>query len=163
MAQGDSETPKKGWPWGRIALGISLALNLMVAGIVLGGLLSHRHDFGHDRRGDRFAEVGPYSRALDDEDRAALRQELRRSWPQGRQNRQAVRAGFDEVLSALRSEPFEVGRVEAVLTSQSERISDHLTITRGLLLDRMAQMSPDERAAFADRLEQVLRRGPPRR
>ena len=33
---------------------------------------------------------------------------------------------------------------------------------RGLLLEHLAGLSDAERAAFADRLEEVLRRGPPR-
>lgn len=163
MAKAETETPKRGWRWGRVVLGLSLALNVLVLGVVLGGILGHRHDFDRDRHSDRFAEIGPYSRALTETDRAALRARLREAAPQVRQNRKAVRESFDAVLAALRAEPFEVDRVETLLVSQSDWISDQIAITRRVLLDRLGQMSPEERRAFADRLEQVLRRGPPRR
>lgn len=163
MANGETGAPKTGRRWGRVLLGLSLALNVLVLGVVLGGILGHRHDDGPDRRDDRFAEVGPYSRALSDADRAALRNELRAAWPQLRENRTAVRDSFREVLAALRAEPYDPGRVETLLVAQSDRISSQIALTRGLLLSRLAEMSPDERKAFADRLEQVIRRGPPRR
>ncbi|SIO57302.1 Uncharacterized membrane protein [Rhodovulum sp. ES.010] len=147
--------------WVRIALVASLALNLLVLGMIGGAMLGHRHD---GPRGASFGpgELGPYGRAFSAPDRDALRAALRAEAPRLRANREGVRAGFRDVLAALRAEPFDQARVEAALQAQQARLRDQMGLTRRLMLERVAAMSPEERSAFADRLEEVLRRGPPR-
>ncbi|MCE8472521.1 hypothetical protein LZ189_26365, partial [Rhodovulum sulfidophilum] len=64
---------------------------------------------------------------------------------------------------ALRGETFDADRIAAVLDRQEARVQAHAEMVRKLMLDRLSAMSPDERSAFADRLERVLRHGPPGR
>jgi hypothetical protein len=68
-----TETGKKRLPWGRIVLAVSLAFNLLIAGMYVGAKFSGK---GPDKRGDR-SQIsalagGPYGRALSREDRKAL-------------------------------------------------------------------------------------------
>ncbi|MBN2905809.1 MAG: periplasmic heavy metal sensor [Rhodobacteraceae bacterium] len=146
--------------WVRVALGLSLALNLLIVGVIGGAVLSH------GRQGPPVAlapgDFGPYSRALSEEDRAALRTALRAQAPRLRENRTAVRAGFKDLLTALRADPYDPARVSALLAAQQARVEDQAGLVRDLVLTRVAQMHSEERAAFADRLERVLRHGPPR-
>ena len=48
--------------------------------------------------------------------------------------------------------------VEAMMAAQSARIEERLTLGRALLLDRLDAMSPEARAAMADRLETARRK-----
>ncbi|GAA0285532.1 periplasmic heavy metal sensor [Rhodovulum strictum] len=145
--------------WVRVALVASLALNLMVLGVVGGAVL--KRDMP-PRAGFVPGDYGPYSRALSEPDREALRAAYRAEAPRLRENREAVRQSFRDLQAALRAEPYDHARVVALVEAQQARVQDHATLMRGLTLDRVAAMNPEERAAFADRLERVLRRGPPR-
>ena len=145
--------------WMRVALIVSLALNFLILGIVGGAVLSHERGGLRGELGP--ASFGPYGRAFDAEDRAALRQAIRAEAPRLRQNRQAVRQGFRDLLAALRTQPYDAAQVAAIIDRQQAHLRDQMTLMRGLMLDRVAAMTPEQRAAFADRLEAILRRGPP--
>lgn len=147
--------------WVRIALVASLGLNLLILGVVGGAVLSHR-DRLPPGSASVLGEIGPYGRALSQSDRDAVRAALRAEGPRLRENRKAVRQGFQDLLSALRAEPYDQARVTSILNAQQARVQDQAGLLRGLLLERVAAMDAEERAAFADRLETVLRRGPPR-
>lgn len=147
--------------WVRALLVVSLALNLMVVGIVGGAILGHRG--GPPRADLGEAAYGPYARALAEADREALRQAMRSELPRLRANREAVRRGFRDLLGALQAEPYAPERVAEILETQEARVGDQGRIWRGLLVERLSTMTAEERKSFAERLEQVLRRGPPRR
>ncbi|MGC9369235.1 MAG: periplasmic heavy metal sensor [Paracoccaceae bacterium] len=149
--------------WVKLALVLSLAVNLLVVGLVAGTGLNRLHD--HDRHhppGGELIDYGPYARALSPEGRDRLRAAFRARRPEFRANREALRAGFAELLAALRATPYDPGRAAAVLEAQQGRVEAQTALVRGLLLEHLAGLSDAERAAFADRLETVLRHGPPR-
>lgn len=153
-----TETPRTR-TWVRVALVASLALNLLILGIVGGAMLGHRDRPPHAALGP--GDHGPYGRALAEADREALRAAIRAEAPRIRETRRAVRQGFRDLLAALRAAPYDHGQVVAVMEAQQARVHEQAALMRGLMLDRVAAMSPEERAAFADRLERVIRRGPP--
>ncbi|TCP60834.1 putative membrane protein [Rhodovulum bhavnagarense] len=165
MAEGRTrnETAPPTRTWVRVMLIASLALNLLILGMVGGAVVGHR---GASTRADLGeAAYGPYARALADEDRAALRAAMRSQAPRLRENRKAVRQGFNDLLDALRAEPYMPEHVAVILATQEAHARDQGEIWRDLMTERLAAMTPEQRAAFADRLERVLRRGPshPRR
>lgn len=152
---------RPGLPRGvRWLLFASLALNLLVAGLVFGALL------GDDRRGGRprpaELSLGPFARALEPGDRREVlrslndRPDLR---PPGRED---WAAAFAEVVAALRAEPFDQPRAATALAEQSGRVAEVERAVQEALLARLAAMTPAERTAFADRLEAELRKGPGR-
>ncbi|PTN01643.1 putative membrane protein [Rhodovulum imhoffii] len=162
----DSQKPG-GRRWGRLVLSLSLALNLLVAGLVVGAVLSHANGVRHAVPGahSRISDYGPYTRALSDTDRRELRARMRTQSDRLRDNRQAVREGFTRLLSALRSETLDPEQVKQILEEQHARVDDQGRFIRGLLVQQIAEMTPGERAAFADRLERMMhryRRGPVR-
>jgi uncharacterized membrane protein len=136
---------------------VSLALNLLVAGLVVGALLRHDGPRRHMAMGP-----GPFAQALSAEDRRAILTSLRDRpgfGPPGREERQQAMA---EVLAALRSEPFDRSRAEAAMASQADRLATVEGAIRGAMIERIASMSSQDRAAFAERLEGELKRGPDR-
>jgi uncharacterized membrane protein len=157
MVQGD-ETPKAKAP-GRglkTALVVSLAVNLLVAGIVGGAVLSHGDRGAHDMRRD--VGFGPYTEALSREDRAALFKAFMAASPGFRDMRREVRQDFSRLVGALRAEPWDASAVEAVIDAQTTRTAERLDLGRRLLIERIVQMSPEQRRAFADRIEAAPRR-----
>jgi uncharacterized membrane protein len=143
--------------WLMPAFLVSLALNLLVAGMVVGWMGNKR---GPDNPDDRRAGalVGtPFVRALPPDDRRALARELQSNRTALRDNREALRARFDTLLAALRADPFDPEAVRQVLADQRNTASARQDIGEELLIARLAAMTPDARRAYADRLNQALR------
>jgi uncharacterized membrane protein len=141
--------------WMKIALVVSVALNLAVAGLVLGAWLGD----GPHKGMPRDLSFGPFSDALSDADRRALRKDLMGRAGEFRSSREAARAEFVALLNALRADPFDPAAMTAALTAIETRNAERLDLGRSLIEARLIAMSAAERKAFADRLEKGLRRG----
>jgi uncharacterized membrane protein len=160
------ETPKKKTgtgmrPWLKVVLFASLALNLAVAGLVIGAAVNYGPRDGHrPPRVDMM--MGPYTHALSPKDRRAIGEQLRHEYRAERPSRAEIRAQFDKVLVALRAQPFDAATVEKLLKHQLEVGLERQAIGQRLLLQRLADMSEAERIEFAQRLEDGLnkRKGP---
>lgn len=156
-ARTGSGAPKGGW---RVLLVLSLALNLAVIGVVGGALLRGEKGLRPPPRFD--VAAGPYGAALSPEDRRAIAMRLRQSEAGRAMSPRARRAAMAELVGALRADPFDVQRVADILADQRRRSQDLVLELEAAILDRVATMTPDERAAFADRLEAAAsRRGRP--
>jgi hypothetical protein len=165
----DAPAPRAPGRWLKAALVVSLALNLAVAGIVAGALLGERRDARRPPPAELARELGlgPYTRALDIADRRALGAAVRervRAASGPRAIRAEIRQDFAQVLAALRAEPFDPGRVAALIAAQGARAEARRELGAALLLERLAAMDAGARAAYADRLEAGLHRlaRPPR-
>ncbi|QFS81690.1 hypothetical protein FIU97_02735 [Roseivivax sp. THAF40] len=132
----------------KIILFLSLALNLVVAGLFV-GLWA---DKGPPRRDGAPTGIA-FMRALEPEDRRGLALDLRgmREADRAAQRREIARG-----LEILRSDPFEPEAFVSVLDAMAERGQTLRRMGQDALLARVAEMSPAERAAYADRLEARL-------
>lgn len=139
----------------KIALALSVALNLAVAGLVVGARMGD----GPHRGMPRDMSFGPFSEALDSDDRRAIRKALMERLGEFREQRAAARAEFETLLTALRADPFDPEALKSALDALEARNAERLDLGRSLIETRLIGMSPQERAAFADRLEKGLRRG----
>lgn len=139
----------------KIALAVSVALNLAVAGLAAGAWLRDGPHGGMPRD----MSFGPFSEALDDADRKSIRRSLLERVGEFREQRKAAKAEFEALLVALRAEPFEPAAMQAALAAIEARNSERLELGRTLIETRLIEMSPEARRAFADRLEKGLRRG----
>lgn len=156
MAEAEVTKPKSGGRWTTWALIASLALNLFVAAAVVGAAMRH-HRMPH---GDvREVGFGPFTEALTREDRAALRDAFIAAAPGLREMRREAEAGFARLAASLRAEPWDRAATEAALVEQAARTTDRLDLGRKLLLERLETMTPEARAALADRIEAVTARG----
>lgn len=147
-----ARTPKAGRGM-KIALILSLTLNLLILGVMAGAMLAHGGP--DDPRRVREVGFGPYTDALAPEDRKALRDAFVKAVPDFRANREEARADVQRLAEAIRAEPYNRAAVEAVMASQTDRIESRLTIGRNLLLDRLDAMGPEARMALAERLEKM--------
>ena len=151
-----SETPKRRLSTGlRILLGVSLTLNLLVAGIVIGAVL--RADRLHMRGEPANAGLMLY-RALPGEDRRALRQSLRGAIDGVRQRE--TRIG-PELAAALTAEPFDIDAIRTLVERQHSVLVTGQAAMRETWYQLVADMTPQERIDYADRITEAMKR--PRR
>lgn len=149
-------------PWLKVVLFASLALNLAVAGLVIGAAVKYGPKDGpRPPRVDMM--MGPYTHALSHKDRRAIGEQLRREYRAERPSRAQVRAQFEQVLSALRAQPFQPDALDALLQTQLEAGQERQAIGQRLLLQRLSAMSDAERAEFAERLEEGLNNRKPQK
>ena len=157
----DHSTPpetKRRRRWVMPLLFISLAINLLVAGVILGAL-SQRGD--RDSRADGPARSllgAPFVQALEPEDRRALGRDILRNRDKLQKNRINLRRRFDELLEELRKEDFDRARVSSLLSEQRSLAISRQDVGETLLLDRLDSMSFEDRRRYADRLDKSLRR-----
>lgn len=159
------ETPKPGRRWLRWALIASLAVNLIFVGLIAGAAYRHAGGPGAvavaNGHGPR-SYATPYVRALPRDVRRALFRDMRQG-DRGIPDRAGRRAMYNEVLAALRAEPFDADAVAGLVRRQGQVALDLQTAAEGAWLAQVGQMTVPERAAYADRVEEELRRGPHRR
>lgn len=131
------------WPWLKIALGVSLALNLVVAGVVIGAVA--RPGGPDPRRGEPVGAA--LFRDLPREDRRAMWRAMNGA---KRPDWQAERT---EIAALLRATPFDAAALGEYLDRRQQDHAERLLLVRKKWLERVGAMTDDERAAFAERLE----------
>lgn len=143
----------------RILLILSLALNLLVVGLVAGAWA-----FGPHHRQPRGVDLvlGPVARALDEEDRRAIRDRLIEQPELRRSGRAERRETQQALITALRAEPFDPDALASLLDAEQNRAQAVQRAAREAFLARLAEMEPQARRDFADRLASEMRRGPER-
>ncbi|MGJ8585406.1 MAG: periplasmic heavy metal sensor [Marinosulfonomonas sp.] len=154
-----SETKKnvvRGWP--RVLLFGSLAMNLLIVGLLAGAVLRH----GPERR-ERVAELrdfglGPFGNAFTKSDRRAIGVAMKERAGDLRKNRDVFRQEFTLLLDALRATPFDAQAVQDSVVAQRLEIEARQDIGQQLVLERISAMSDEDRAKFADRLERSMNR-----
>ncbi|MFT6675890.1 MAG: putative membrane protein [Sulfitobacter sp.] len=142
----------------RWALGLSLAVNLVIVGAIAGAVYRHSGGGGKDRYHgpDMRSYATPYVRALPRDAQRALHDALRdRAGPKP-PSRSERKAQYAQMLTALRRDPFDQQSVQDILRAQSQAVIGMQDAAHGVWLQQISAMSDAERAAFADRLEQQL-------
>lgn len=151
------ETAEKGRGL-RIALFLSLALNLVVMGAIGGWVLRHGSDV-QGLHAARLAQLGgPLTHALDAEGRRAVAQQLRNERDRQEARQKALRESFAGLLADLRAQPFDPVRVEARLAAQRTHVTGRLEAGHAALVAHLVAMGNERRAAYADRLQENLGR-----
>lgn len=146
----DNSGSKKNWL--RILLIVSLALNLLVIGLMIGAALRFG---GPDsvRHPPRSLGSALY-RALPDD----MRKEMRQHSRSGHEARR--RDGFrdvDAIVGAMRAVPFDGDRLRDLMNRQLEDREKFHRSVQDTWFQRISSMTDTERTAYADRLEEVVR------
>lgn len=143
--------------WMKVLLAVSLAVNLGVVGMLGGAALRGAGDRG--RPDARDIGFGPFSEALSPQDRQDLRRAFLRDGGNPRTMRHMMRAEVGTLLQVLRTEPLQEADLRAAFDRFRQRGQERLDLGQRLLADHIIAMSPDDRARFADRLEEMMARG----
>lgn len=151
-----TKPPRKGRGL-KIALAVSLALNLAIVGLVAGVALGRD---GPGRDGPprlHSMGLGPFALALSREDRDRLRDRIGTQADGMQSDRRAIGMALREVQAALRAQPFDRAAAEAAL-ARSRMASEALQARgHGALLDYLEQMTAEDRAELANTLERRMR------
>jgi hypothetical protein len=139
--------------WLRVLFGLSLALNLLVLGVV-GGAIIRFGGYDGMRVSTRSVGAAMY-RELPREDRRALWDGSR-----GLHNVDPARYKADAlvIVAAMRAVPFDANALRALLGEHATRRAVVQNAAQDGLLIRLSEMSDGERQAYADRLEEALNR-----
>lgn len=141
--------------WMRALLILSLALNLLVAGIVAGGLTGKLR---HPPPALGEVNLGAFTPALTDEDRRAIRD---RAMHEGLSYREAMRTARAEqaaIIAALRAEPWDREAIVGLMGQIQGRAATRMDLGGRLVLERLDAMSPGQRKELADRMEAAASR-----
>lgn len=147
--------------WMKLLLALSLALNLVVAGLVGGHALRKWSDGpyarveaepGLDRRQSRLLRMvpepaRPQARAI----LLARRDEIDRA-------RATMREAHLAFIEAIRAEPLDPERLEAALAQRHAASADFWRIGMEQMLEITRALDREQRAALADRFEERTRR-----
>lgn len=150
MSDANEQKPARMSLWLRLVFGVSLALNLAVAGVVAGAFFRPDH-----REGSRpHPPLGALLyRELAKEDRKALRRAALGT-RSDREDRRIEDA--QELAAALRAVPIDVVRINLVLDEQMDYLDAFQASVRAAWLERVSSMNDDERAAYAERLKDAM-------
>ncbi|WP_372840693.1 periplasmic heavy metal sensor [Phaeovulum sp.] len=150
------EAPRAGHGM-RIALVVSLTVNLLVLGVLVGGAIGiARHE---PRPAISDITLGTFTEALSAEDREALRVAAEAESLGLREMHRASREDYLALIEAVRAEPWDEAAARRAITAYGVRSKERIDAGERLMLERLADMGPLARRAFADRLEDALRRG----
>lgn len=135
--------------WMPIVLAISLGLNLAVAAAVAGAAWRHK---GPGDGGPRGAKGGGaiYLQALPHEARRAVLANLRSA--------RGPAPDTSLMIEALRQEPFDTKAAARALAARRDRGLARSEAGNAALLGHIATMTAQERAAYADRIEEISER-----
>lgn len=139
--------------WARRLLVASLAVNFLIIGTAVG--LGLRHD-PHDRGGyGRFyAEI---AETVADEDRRAEVKKILKSGRDGwRASRDQRNTAWISVADILARDPYDEAALSAIFAEEVETRGAQRLESRASLVKAFAIMTPEERAAVAERIREFV-------
>lgn len=147
----EDQDMKKNWNWTKTLLVISLGLNLLVAGMVVGSAFSHRKG----GRPDPFLGGGmrPYVSSLPEKQREHVRDRLLHNREAARAARQELRQSARNVRDAITAEPFDADALNTAFAAQRSVYDGIAANGHHALVEILAGMSDAERAQFIARLK----------
>lgn len=163
MSETQDQNQNRMRPGLRFLLVGSLAINLIVVGLLAGATV------GNKQAGTRGAPtgiggdiMGAFSQALSRQERREIGRNIRDFQRGQGEGRLRPRQELDAALEALRAQPFDPEPLALFLATQAEQSAERREISQQLWLKFVSDMSDAERAAYADRVVEMLsqRRGP---
>lgn len=141
--------------WMKVLLVVSLALNLLVLGAVFGAAVTGA---GKWRGPGGPGGPGALTHALNEADRKALKRQMMRGLMADRDKGQAYRDAMSELLGLLRAPAYDAEAVARGIGQVRSVFEARFDMGQALLVNRLGDMSAEERAAYADRLEAAVER-----
>ncbi len=153
MAEDQDMKPK--WNWTKTLLVVSLALNLLVAGVVVGAAFGHRKD----DRPDPFFGGGmrPYVASLPESQREHVRDRLLHNREAAREARQELRRSAQGVRDAMTTEPFDPDALNEAFAAQRSVYDAIAASGHHALVEILAGMTDAEREQFVAKLRSFRR------
>lgn len=151
---GDRDMKRK-WNWTKTLLVVSLGVNLLIAGMVVGSVFGHRSG----DRPDPFFGGGmrPYVASLPQNQREQVRDRLLRNHGAAREARQELRRSAQGVRDAITAEPFDAEALNSAFAAQ-RAVYDRIAANgHHALVEILSGMTDTERARFIEKLKSFRR------
>lgn len=144
--------------WMKVALVLSLVANMAVAGVYLGHMSKEtERKRGAERQIRWIVKFVPESRRADAEKLFdAKREQIRDLY------RDSAKF-LEEIVQAIRAEPFSHETVTAAMRARRENSEARRLLVEEATVELLSTLTPQERAHFADEMEQGLQRWRERR
>jgi len=142
--------PRNLW---KILFGISLALNLLIVGALGGAMLR----VGKGPVVKHRASGNLYMRALNFEDKKALRKELFKNKDSPKVIRAKEHSSYSSAVKILRKYPFDRKAFEDLLDQQTKYSKSRPSLARAVLITQIENMTKKERLIYSKRLEDLIR------
>ena len=147
----ETEKTRGGCPrWMKLALIVSLMLNVAVIGIIAG----HNMKDGARDPGVGNRQVEWILRLVPEDRRDFTKAHFAEVREPLKSLRTERREKLDEIITAVRADPFLPSELESVLEDRRTASFETRTLVHQRLVELMAVFSPEERAIFAERLEE---------
>ncbi len=148
----EKTTPKaKGTPrWIKLALIVSVAANLGIAGVIGGAAL--RAPEIHRNNLEAPDGVAMLARAMPQAHQRELREGLRDRRGDLRPDREALRSLRGRFVIALRAEPFDIDAVRDVFAAQRVMLSNLTAAGHDSVIAQIEKMTPRDRELYIRRL-----------
>ena len=141
--------PRNLW---KILFGISLALNLLIVGAIGGAILR----VGKGPMAKHHASGFLYMRALNFEDKKALRKELFRNKDGRKISRAKEHSSYISAVKILKKDPFDRKAFEDLLDEQTKHSKSRQSSARVALVTQITGMTKEERLIYSERLEDLV-------
>ena len=141
--------PRNLW---KILFGISLALNLLIVGALGGAMLR----VGKGPVLKHRASGNLYMRALNFEDKKALRKELFKNKDSRKVIRAKEHSSYSSAVKILRKYPFDRKAFEDLLDQQTKYSKSRPSSARAVLITQIENMTKEERLIYSKRLEDLI-------
>ena len=142
--------PRNLW---KILFGISLALNLLIVGALGGAMLR----VGKGPVVKHRASGNLYMRALNFEDKKALRKEVFKNKDSRKVIRAKEHSSYSSAVKILRKYPFDRKAFEDLLDQQTKYSKSRPSSARTVLITQIENMTKEERLIYSKRLEDLIR------
>ncbi|WP_299419305.1 periplasmic heavy metal sensor [uncultured Shimia sp.] len=136
----------------------SLALNVLIIGVVGGAVFSLRGGSDKGPVSDRFGS--PHIKALTFDDKREVGRAIRSTYRKSNVDHRADHQHYKEALAVLRTSPLDEAVLRNLVMTLDQAGERRRAMARDVFLAKILSMSDAERADYADRLEEVLARGP---
>lgn len=155
----ETAPPKRRVPlWVKVLLGVSLAANLAVVGLVAGTATRVKNAPGGP---GAVNHVVPYVAALERDARRALFREMRQKSQSGAvPTRRMRKVAYQDMIALLQNETWDPVAAQAILERQRGETMTTNSALQATWLDAVGALSSEERTAYALRLQEFMdRRG----
>jgi len=141
--------PRNFW---KILFGISLALNLLIVGAIGGAILR----VGKGPMAKHHASGFLYMRALNFEDKKALRKAIFRNKNSRKIIREKEHSSYISAVKILKKDPFDRKAFEDLLDEQTKHSKSRQSSARVALVTQITGMTKEERLIYSERLEDLV-------
>ena len=136
--------------WMKIALPISLAINVGIVGVV-GGAFLRAPSVAHDRI-ETPEGVAMLARAMPSTHQRELRAALRDQREGLQPDRQTLRTLRNRFVTSLRNEPFDIGEVNLVFIDQRAMLTNLTAAGHDAVIEQIKHMTPEDREQYVQKL-----------